>query len=185
MSDHDPTISAVRGAANRETGFAPQPEAARRDTGFAPQPEAARRDTGFAPQPEAAKGDTGFAPQPEAAKGDTGFARGMAAEESACAALRAEGFSILGRRMRTPCGEIDLVAATATLLVFGEVKRRRDLTTAAWSLGARQRSRLLAAAEILLALHPDWVRDAIRFDVVLVDSFGRVRRVADAFRFEG
>jgi len=106
----------------------------------------------------------------------------MAAEELACAALVRDGFAILGRRMRTKLGEIDVVAATGELLVFAEVKRRADLGRAAAALGTRQQARLLAAAECLLAANPAWHRPAIRFDVLLVDAAGRVRRVADAFR---
>jgi putative endonuclease len=63
-----------------------------------------------------------------------------------------------------------------------EVKRRADLGRAAAALGARQQARLLAAAECLLAAHPEWGRGSVRFDVLLVDGAGRVRRVADAFR---
>ena len=58
------------------------------------------------------------------------------------------------------------------------------------SLSPRQRARLLAAAEILLAEHPEWEgagwgRAGVRFDVLLVDAAGAVRRIADAFRQEG
>ena len=111
-------------------------------------------------------------------------ARGVAAEDAACAALTRDGFAILGRRARTPAGEIDIIAATADLLVFVEVKRRATLAGAAASLGPRQMARLLGAAECLLATHPDWAREAMRFDVLLVDAAGQVRRIADAFRLE-
>jgi Holliday junction resolvase-like predicted endonuclease len=43
---------------------------------------------------------------------------------------------------------------------------------------------LLAAAEIALAAHPGWGAAGIRFDVLLVDGAGRVRRIADAFRLQ-
>jgi putative endonuclease len=112
----------------------------------------------------------------------TNAARGLEAEDTACAALVRDGFAILARRRRTPAGEIDVVAATATLLVFVEVKRRADLAAAAAALGRRQQSRLLAAAACVLAECPGWARADIRFDVILVDDAGRVRRVADAFR---
>jgi len=112
----------------------------------------------------------------------TNFAKGEAAETMACAALVQDGFVILGRRRRTALGEIDIVAATPELLVFAEVKCRPDLHRAAAALGPRQQSRLIAAAEVLLAEHPDWAREASRFDVILVDAGGRVRRIADAFR---
>ena len=71
------------------------------------------------------------------------------------------------------------------LLAFVEVKRRPTLGGAAAALGARQRARLLAAGEAALAANPAWGRAGVRFDVLLVDAAGRVRRVADAFRLEG
>ena len=82
-------------------------------------------------------------------------------------------------------GEVDAVAERDGLVAFVEVKRRPTLTGAAWALTPRQRARLTAAAEILLADHPDWGRSGARFDVLLVDAAGAVRRIADAFRDEG
>ena len=119
-----------------------------------------------------------------AARGRSAQARGVAAEEAACAALGADGWAILARRLRTPAGEIDLVAERRGLLAFIEVKARPDLAGAAGALGPRQRARLLAAAEIALAAHPGWGAAGIRFDVLLVDGAGRVRRIADAFRLQ-
>jgi putative endonuclease len=86
--------------------------------------------------------------------------------------------------VRTVAGEVDAVAERDGLVAFLEVKRRATLTDAAWALTARQRTRLLGAAEILLAEHPDWGRAGVRFDVLLVDAAGVVRRIADAFRQE-
>ena len=94
----------------------------------------------------------------------------------------AEGWRILARRLRTAAGEIDLVAELGGLLAIIEVKQRPTLADAAAALGPKQQARLVAAAEIVLAEHPDWGKAGVRFDVLLVDSAGRVRRIADAFR---
>ena len=96
--------------------------------------------------------------------------------------MEAEGWTILARRLRTPAGEIDLVAERDGLLAVVEVKRRPTLAGAAAALGAAQQARLTAAAEVVLADHPGWGTAGVRFDVMLVDAAGRVRRVADAFR---
>lgn len=111
-------------------------------------------------------------------------AQGVGAESLACAALAGDGWSILARRARTPAGEVDIIAERDGLLAFVEVKRRPSLADAAASLGARQRARLIAAAEILLGAHPEWGSTGVRFDVVVVDDAGCVRRIADAFRLE-
>ncbi len=118
-------------------------------------------------------------------RGSRAYARGVAAEVAACAALAQDGWTVLARRLRTDAGEIDAVAQKDGLLAIIEVKARPTLSDAAWSLSPRQRARLLAAAEILLAEHPDWGGAGVRFDVLLVDAAGAVRRIADAFRQEG
>jgi len=109
-------------------------------------------------------------------------ARGRQAEAAAEAALAQDGFATLARRVRTGAGEIDLVVERAGLLVFVEVKARATLTDAAFALGPRQQGRLMAAAEAWMAANPSLGAEGVRFDVLLVDGQGRVRRVADAFR---
>jgi putative endonuclease len=117
-----------------------------------------------------------------AAKGRRAYASGLAAEARACAAVEQDGWTILGRRLRTPAGEIDAVAQKAGILVFLEVKSRPSLAAAAAALTQAQRRRLLASAAILLAANPLWGETGVRFDVLLVDPAGRVRRIIDAFR---
>ena len=119
-----------------------------------------------------------------ALRGGRAHASGIDAEALACAALERDGWTILARRVRTAAGEVDAIAERDGLLAFVEVKRRPTLANAAWALTPRQRVRLTAAAEILLAEHPDWGRAGVRFDVLLVDAAGAVRRIADAFRLE-
>lgn len=118
------------------------------------------------------------------ARGRLGQIDGVAAEAAVATVLVAEGWTVLARRRRTAAGEIDLVAERAGLLAIVEVKRRADLATAAASLGPRQRARLMAAAEIVMAEHPEWGAAGVRFDVMVVDRAGQIRRIADAFRQE-
>lgn len=114
--------------------------------------------------------------------GRTAYATGVSAEDLACAALRADGWTIHARRLRTRAGEVDAVAEKAGILAIIEVKHRPRLADAAAALTTRQQSRLLAACEIILADHPDWGFNGVRFDVLLVNPAGQVRRITDAFR---
>ena len=116
--------------------------------------------------------------------GSRAYACGVDAENAACAALKDDGWTVFGRRIRTEAGEIDIVAAMPDMLAIVEVKARPTLADAAMALGPRQRMRLLAAAEIVLAEHPEWARPGMRFDLMVVDAAGTVRRIADAFRLE-
>jgi putative endonuclease len=108
--------------------------------------------------------------------------RGRDAEGLAAAALERAGWRILGRRVRTPLGELDLIAEQGGLLAVLEVKRRATAAEAAFSVTDGQRRRIVAAAEAWLAAHPGAAPEGVRFDVVVVDAAGRVRRIADAFR---
>ena len=119
---------------------------------------------------------------PRQARGTRSQISGVAAETLACAALVADGWTVLGRRLRTAAGEVDAVVQKDGLLAFVEVKRRATLAEAAASLAPRQRRRLLQAGGILLAEHPDWGAAGVRFDVIVVDPAGAIRRIADAFR---
>jgi putative endonuclease len=116
------------------------------------------------------------------ARGKRAFASGLDAEAAACAALERDGWTVLGRRLRTEAGEVDAVAEKDGLVAFVEVKHRPSLAGAAYALTARQQARLQGAAAILLAANPGWGRAGLRFDVLLVDKAGAVRRIADAFR---
>jgi putative endonuclease len=109
---------------------------------------------------------------------------GRAAEDVARDALEREGWRVLAGRVRTPAGEIDLIAEREGLLAFIEVKARPSLRDAAYALGPRQRARLLAAAEAWCAMNPGHGEAGMRFDVILVAADGTARRVADAFRLE-
>jgi putative endonuclease len=115
-------------------------------------------------------------------RGRRAEAAGRDAEGVAAAALEREGWAVLARRARTPAGEIDLVAEREGLLAFVEVKARPSLRAAAFALGARQRARLVAAAECWMAANPGRGEAGVRFDVVIVAADGTARRIADAFR---
>jgi putative endonuclease len=117
-------------------------------------------------------------------KGSRAHALGVRAEHAACAALARDGWAVLARRLRTEAGELDVLAERDGILAIVEVKARATLADAAAALSQRQQARLLAAAEIVLAAHPDWGVNGVRFDLMAVDEAGAVRRISDAFRVE-
>jgi len=121
---------------------------------------------------------------PRVHRGRRAHALGLAAEGAASAALERDGWNVRARRLRTEAGEVDLIAEQDGLLAIIEVKARPTLAGAAFALTERQRRRLLAAAEIVLSAHPEWGAKGVRFDMLLVDAAGAVRRIADAFRLE-
>jgi putative endonuclease len=94
--------------------------------------------------------------------------RGRAAEASAASFLEAQGYTILARRLRTPAGEVDLVAYRAPVLAFVEVKARASIGRGLFALGQRQAVRIAAAAEQFLADHPAYADTFVRLDLIAV-----------------
>jgi putative endonuclease len=115
-------------------------------------------------------------------RGRRSHARGLDAETAACRALEQDGWAIRAKRVRTPAGEVDLIAEKDGLLTVIEVKARPLLADAAFALTPRQQARLVAATDIILSEHPDWGQNGVRFDLLVVDATGSVRRIVDAFR---
>jgi putative endonuclease len=107
---------------------------------------------------------------------------GTRAEDLCADLLTRAGLRILARNWRCRFGEIDLVAKEGAILVFAEVRLRRDAAFggAAESITAAKRERLLAAARLYLA-----GRGSVdcRFDVLLLDALApaRIRWIRDAF----
>lgn len=94
--------------------------------------------------------------------------RGQSAEWVAAALLMLKGYRILARRLRTPYGELDLIAARGGRLAFVEVKRRRALPDAEASLTPHQAGRIARAADHWLDRHPAFRDHEIGLDAILV-----------------
>ena len=110
--------------------------------------------------------------------------RGKRSETWAAWWLRLKGHRILGRRIKTHAGEIDLV----TLSPFGpvcfiEVKARVLARDAAEAVGSEQRTRIARAASLYLASRPQLAKRGARFDIVTVA--GLPRHLPDAWRIDG
>jgi putative endonuclease len=95
--------------------------------------------------------------------------------------LIAKAYRIVARRWKTPLGEIDIVARRHRTLVFVEVKARERVEDAAESITERGKRRIIAAAELWLAQHPEDGGRDIRFDVILVAPGRMPQHLTNAF----
>jgi len=109
---------------------------------------------------------------------------GRTAETLCSVLLRLKGYRIVGRRVRTAVGEIDLVARRGQTLAIIEVKARADAAAGLTAVSAHQRHRIERAAEAFLAVRPQHGHLHLRFDVMVVRPFGWPMHVADAWRPE-
>jgi len=94
-----------------------------------------------------------------------------------------KGYRIVGRRVRTHVGEIDLVAHSPRgVLCFIEVKGRATLRDAREALLPRQQERISRAAEVFLARRRGRPPKGVRFDTIVVPSGRWPLHVRDAWR---
>ena len=109
--------------------------------------------------------------------------RGKRSETLAALYLTLKGYRILGRRVKTHAGEIDLIAQS----LFGplciiEVKARSAERLAAESVGPQQKSRIMRAAQLYIGARPHLAKRPLRYDIVTVAPFPR--HYPDAWRPE-
>lgn len=110
--------------------------------------------------------------------------RGVWAETVCAIILRLRGYRIVERRLRSPAGEIDILARRGDVLAVVEVKARRDIAAAAEAITPRQQARLIRAVGGVLSARPDLARLQVRFDVMLVAPWRLPRHILDAWRAE-
>ena len=95
--------------------------------------------------------------------------RGRAAEWAAMIFLMCKGYRMLGHRLRTPYGEVDVAAWKSGVLVIVEVKARRSYDAGAYAVTPTAQQRIARAAQVLAGR---WRLNhaPMRFDLVVVGS---------------
>lgn len=121
-----------------------------------------------------ARGNCGPAETVRGLPGMTGQARqraekrGRQGEWLAALWLMMTGWRVLARRVKTPAGEIDLIARRGRTLAFIEVKARSGELAAREAFHPRQQARLIRAAALWRARRGGLARFAIRFDLICI-----------------
>ena len=109
--------------------------------------------------------------------------RGHRSETIAAWWLRLKGYRVLGRRIKTHAGEIDLAAIRPFGPVcFIEVKARGQARLAAEAVGAEQRTRIARAASLYLAGRPGLAKRGARFDIIAISPFRPPLHLRDVWR---
>ena len=100
------------------------------------------------------------------ALGGRAHRQGHASEWIAAAWLMLKGYQILGFRLKSRAGEIDILARRGRVLAVVEVKRRATLDQALAAIGPDQHRRLLAAGRSVLHGRPSLAGHELRIDMV-------------------
>lgn len=113
-----------------------------------------------------------------------GLARrsGRRGEVLAALLLMLKGYRVIGFRLASPQGEIDLLALKGGVLVVVEVKRRTTLETALEAVRPDQRQRLRRSAAAIAAGRPALKAATIRLDLVALAPRRLPRHIPDAWK---
>jgi putative endonuclease len=95
--------------------------------------------------------------------------------------LMAKGYRILGFRLRTPHGEIDLVARRGAVLAAVEVKARTTLEAALEAVSLTQRQRLRRAIRALAARRRGMENAEVRLDLIALAPGRLPRHIPNAW----
>lgn len=106
---------------------------------------------------------------------------GRDGEARAALWLRAKGWRILAKRVRTPAGEIDLIAKRGSVVAFIEVNWRKKSADLDFAIDEYRLGRVAAAVE---AVAHDYVTggEDIRVDVILLAPGALPRHIANAWQ---
>ncbi|KPP82037.1 MAG: putative endonuclease [Oceanicaulis sp. HLUCCA04] len=94
--------------------------------------------------------------------------QGRRGEWLAIAYLALTGWKIIARRVKTPLGEIDIIAKRHKTLAFMEVKWRASERAALEAFQPRQQARLMRAAALWRSRRTGLNALATRFDLICV-----------------
>lgn len=114
-------------------------------------------------------------------RGAVSYHAGQCAEDSVAQLYLRAGQKIVARRWRGTAGEIDVIARDGESVIFIEVKKSRSHAAAAERLSLRQMQRISQTASEFLGTEPNGQDTNARFDVALVDSFGQIEILQNAF----
>jgi len=106
---------------------------------------------------------------------------GAQAEQLAADYLQRHGLRLIAKNYRSRFGEIDLILADGSVLVFVEVRLRRNANFggAAASIDARKQAKLVTTAQQYLSTLP--TVPPCRFDAILLDGSGQIEWLKNAF----
>ncbi|MEP3051773.1 MAG: YraN family protein [Erythrobacter sp.] len=106
--------------------------------------------------------------------------KGREGEAWAAMWLRLKGWQVLAQRVKTPRGEIDLIARKRGIVAFTEVKWRKKSVDLDLAIDERRLGRVAAAVECVAH---NYIRDGddMRIDVILLAPGALPRHITNAW----
>lgn len=110
---------------------------------------------------------------------------GVKAEKFAYRYLKKQGLKLVTHNFASPFGEIDLIMREGVMLVFIEVRYRRNDThgNSCETINVAKQRRIIRSAHYYLQIHPTCA--STRFDVIAISSLldeSEINWIKDAFQ---
>ncbi|MDR0723467.1 MAG: YraN family protein [Treponema sp.] len=108
--------------------------------------------------------------------------RGREGEAKAVVFLEAAGMRIIARNVRSPVGEIDVVALDGETIVFVEVKTWSvyPIEELHYGIDEKKQRRIIETAKYFFFSHREYRGMAVRFDVIFIGP-ERITHLTSAF----
>ena len=121
-----------------------------------------------------------------ARRGRSAYLSGLTAEDQAARAYQKRGAKLLARRHRNEAGEIDLILRENEILVFVEIKKRKNRAELVESITEKQWQRLGMATThyMMTRSHETGEVRGCRFDAVLIGADGSLEIIENARSFD-
>jgi len=105
---------------------------------------------------------------------------GLFSETITCFFLRIKGYKILERRYKTNLGEVDIIAKKSGVIIFIEVKARKNGETDV--LAQHQMKRIIKSGELFIAKHRQFASFDLRFDLIIIRPFKLPEHIINAWQ---
>lgn len=102
----------------------------------------------------------------------TNYEKGLRAEKFVINLLIKNGYCILGNRVKTQYGEIDILVQYKDVIIAIEVKRRKTLQEAKSCISNRQITRISNALLFVMSQR-NLLFESYRIDAVCIDKYGK------------
>ena len=104
-------------------------------------------------------------------------------EQLACAYIEEEGMKVIETNYRTQLGEIDIIAWDKEILVFLEVKYRKDRSHggAEFAIPKSKQQTIMKVAKVYIKMNRLPLNGFYRFDAVLIDG-NEIKHIKNAWQ---
>lgn len=109
---------------------------------------------------------------------------GNRAEKQALAFLKSKGLKKITQNFKSKYGEIDLIMLDGDVLVFIEVRFRKDskMGMAFETVDRKKQKKIIATSEFFLQSNPEYQNHYVRFDVVgFVQQLNNIHWIKSAY----